>query len=56
MTFVTLFLAGKTATFCYSITHRSRFLRSRFARLFLILWPLAFATWVAITRVEDYVG
>jgi diacylglycerol diphosphate phosphatase/phosphatidate phosphatase len=56
MTFFTLFLAGKTAAFCFSITPRGRFLRSRFARLFLVLSPLAFATWVAITRIEDYVG
>ncbi|KAI0289460.1 phosphatidic acid phosphatase type 2/haloperoxidase [Russula brevipes] len=30
------------------------FLRSRFARLCLVLSPLFFATWVAITRIEDY--
>jgi membrane-associated phospholipid phosphatase len=57
MTFVTLFLAGKTAALCFGITPPcGPFLRSRFARLCLVLSPLAFATWVAITRVEDYVG
>lgn len=56
MTFLTLFLAGKTAIFCFSITPSRPFLRSRFARLVVVLTPLAFAVWVAITRIEDYVG
>jgi membrane-associated phospholipid phosphatase len=57
MTFITLFLAGKTAALCFSVTPSGgSFLRSRFVRLCLVLSPLFFATWVAITRIEDYVG
>ena len=56
MTFITLFLAGKTAALCFNFTpSRGAFLRSRFGRLCLVLSPLVFAAWVAITRVEDYV-
>lgn len=56
MTFIALFLAGKTAALCFNFTpSRGAFLRSRFARLCLVLLPLVFAAWVAITRVEDYV-
>lgn len=56
MTFVTLFLAGKTAALCFTITPpRGSFLRSRFGRLIIVLSPLVFASWVAITRIEDYV-
>lgn len=56
MTFITLFLAGKTAALCFNFTpSRGVFLRSRFARLCLVFLPLVFAAWVAITRVEDYV-
>ncbi|KAI0285832.1 lipid phosphate phosphatase 1 [Russula aff. rugulosa BPL654] len=55
MTFITLFLAGKTAALCFNFTpSRGAFLRSRFGRLCLVLLPLVFAAWVAITRVEDY--
>jgi len=55
MTFVTLFLAGQTAALCFSTTPSCiSFLRSRFARLCLVLLPLVYAAWVAITRVEDY--
>ena len=57
MTFVSLFLAGKTAALCFGVTPPcGPFLRSRFVRLGLVLSPLAFAAWVAITRIEDYVG
>jgi len=55
MIFITLFLAGKTAALCFSITpSRGALIGSRFARLCLVLSPLAFAAWVAITRIEDY--
>ncbi|KAH9995388.1 lipid phosphate phosphatase 1 [Russula compacta] len=55
MSFITLFLAGKTAALCFGITPPSRgFFRSRLARLCLVLFPLVFAIWVAITRIEDY--
>ena len=61
MSFVSLFLAGKTAALCFSVTpphfhNWGLFRRSRFVRLCLVLLPLAFAAWVAITRIEDYVG
>jgi hypothetical protein len=57
MTFVSLFLAGKTAALCFSIIPScGAIFRSRFARLCLVLLPFVFAAWVAITRVEDYVG
>jgi diacylglycerol diphosphate phosphatase/phosphatidate phosphatase len=56
MTFITLYLAGQTGALCFNFTpSRGAFLRSRFARLCLVLLPLVFAAWVAITRVEDYV-
>ncbi|KAH9967247.1 phosphatidic acid phosphatase type 2/haloperoxidase [Russula dissimulans] len=54
MIFLTLFLAGKTAALCFNITPRGSFLRSRLGRLGLVLSPLFFSTWVAITRIEDY--
>lgn len=57
MSFVSLFLAGKTAALCFGVTPRcGAFLRSRFVRLCLVLLPFVFAAWVAITRIEDYVG
>ena len=56
MTFTALFLAGKTAALCFSIPPPPvSFLRSRLARLCLVLSPFAFSTWIAITRIEDYV-
>jgi len=54
MIFITWFLAGKTAALCFNITPRSRFLRSRLGRLVVVLSPLFFSTWVALTRIEDY--
>jgi len=57
MSFVSLFLAGKTAALCFGVTPPcGPFLRSRIVRLCIVLLPLAFAAWVAITRIEDYVG
>jgi len=57
MTFITLFLAGKTAAVCFNFTpSRGAFLRSRFGRLSLVLLPLAYAAWVGITRIEDKLG
>jgi diacylglycerol diphosphate phosphatase / phosphatidate phosphatase len=55
MTFTALFLAGKTAGLCFSVSSPVSFLRSRLARLCLVLSPFVFSTWVAITRIEDYV-
>ncbi|KAI0305876.1 lipid phosphate phosphatase 1 [Multifurca ochricompacta] len=55
MTFTALFLAGKTAALCFSVSPFSgSLLGSRFVRLCIVLAPLALSTWVAITRVEDY--
>ena len=57
MTFVSLFLAGKTAALCFSITPScGPLLRSRLVRLCIVLAPFVFSTWVAVTRIEDYVG
>jgi membrane-associated phospholipid phosphatase len=56
MTFTALFLAGKTAALCFRVSpYPGSLLNSRLARLSLVLFPLAFSTWVAVTRVEDYV-
>jgi diacylglycerol diphosphate phosphatase / phosphatidate phosphatase len=56
MTFVVLFLAGKTAGLCFSVSPSPvPFLRSRLTRLCLVLSPFAFSTWVAITRIQDNV-
>ncbi len=56
MTFTALFLAGKTGALCFRISpYPGSLLDSRFARLILVFMPVAFSTWVAITRVEDYV-
>ncbi|KAF8269816.1 lipid phosphate phosphatase 1 [Lactarius quietus] len=55
MTFTALFLAGKTAALCFKVSpYPGSLLNSRLARLMLVLLPLAFSTWVAVTRVEDY--
>ncbi|KAI0061029.1 lipid phosphate phosphatase 1 [Artomyces pyxidatus] len=55
MTFLTLFLAGKTTAFCFvAPAPPGAWLGSRMARLTVTLSPLVFAAWVAITRVEDY--
>jgi diacylglycerol diphosphate phosphatase/phosphatidate phosphatase len=57
MTFVSLFLAGKTAALCFTVIPSCGTLfRSRLVRLCIVLVPLVFAAWVAITRIEDYVG
>ncbi|RDX49189.1 lipid phosphate phosphatase 1 [Lentinus brumalis] len=55
MTFLSLWLAGITGAWCLSQpVPGGSFLGSKLARLTLSLLPLAFATWVAISRVEDY--
>ncbi len=57
MTFLSLWLAGITGAWCLSQpVPGGSFLGSKLARLTLSLLPLAFATWVAVSRVEDYVG
>ncbi|KAK7686155.1 hypothetical protein QCA50_010375 [Cerrena zonata] len=55
MTFLSLWLAGVTCAWCFSEAMPSRsLLSSRIARTCLTLFPMAFATWVAVSRVEDY--
>ncbi|TFY66735.1 hypothetical protein EVG20_g4346 [Dentipellis fragilis] len=55
MTFLSLFLAGKTAAWCFAAPAPPGSLAaSRLTRLVLAFLPLTFATWVAISRVEDY--
>ena len=56
MTFLALFLAGLTGAWCLTQpVPGGSLLRSKLARLTLTLLPLGFATWVAISRMEDYV-
>jgi len=55
MMFLSLWIAGMTGAWCISRTAPARsFLASKMARLALSLLPLIFATWVAISRLEDY--
>ncbi|KZT07287.1 lipid phosphate phosphatase 1 [Laetiporus sulphureus 93-53] len=54
MMFLSLFIAGMTGAWC--ITHPAparSFVASRLARFILSLLPLVFASWVAISRLED---
>lgn len=56
MGFLFFWLAGKTAAWCFSEPFPPRRLRStRAGRIIITLVPLTLASWVAITRVEDYV-
>ncbi|KAI0352172.1 lipid phosphate phosphatase 1 [Trametes cingulata] len=55
MMFLSLWIAS--ATGAWRLTEpvpAGSFLRSKLARLLLSLAPLAYATWVAVSRVEDY--
>ncbi|KAI0333862.1 lipid phosphate phosphatase 1 [Cubamyces sp. BRFM 1775] len=55
MMFLSLWIAGVTGAWRLTETvPGGSFLRSKIARLLLSLIPLAFATWVAISRLEDY--
>ena len=56
MTFLSLFLAGVTGAWCLNrvATAPSAF-NSRMVRICLTLAPIAFATWVGVSRLEDYV-
>lgn len=57
MMFLSLWIAGLTGAWCLTQpVPGGSFLRSKLARLTLSLLPLAFATWVAVSRVEDYVS
>jgi len=53
MTFISLLIAGKTAAWCYN-TRPTSFRAGRLAGFSLTLLPLFCATWVAISRLEDY--
>ncbi|KAK7025212.1 lipid phosphate phosphatase 1 [Favolaschia claudopus] len=55
MTFLSLWLAGQTAAWCFQTPLPVASLRSsRLLRFVLSLLPLCWATFVAITRLEDY--
>jgi len=55
MTFLALWLAATTGAFAFSRAAQPRsFLGSRLARQCFTLSPIAFATWVAVSRLEDY--
>ena len=57
MVCLSLFLAGLTRAWCFSQPSPGRnLLSSRLARLTISLLPIAWATWVAVSRLEDYVG
>ena len=57
MTFLFLWLAGVSYAWNFSGAMPSRsLLSSRIARICMTLSPIAFATWVAVSRVEDYVS
>ncbi|PCH36340.1 acid phosphatase/Vanadium-dependent haloperoxidase [Wolfiporia cocos MD-104 SS10] len=54
MMFLSLWLAGMTGAWCITRSAPARsLLSSKLARLIFSILPLAFATWVAISRVED---
>jgi len=54
MTFLSLYLAGMTGAWCFNHpAPGGSFFASRLARLIITLAPLLFATWVAVSRIED---
>ena len=56
MTFLSLFLAGLTGSLCLSTpVPTTNMIRSRSVLLILTLCPLFWATYIAITRIEDNV-
>lgn len=57
LTFLSIYLGACTcASQANSITSRlPNFLKSKSLRLFISLSPMGVATWIAITRLEDYV-
>ncbi|KAH9913976.1 lipid phosphate phosphatase 1 [Epithele typhae] len=55
MMFLSLWIASITGAWCFSRSSAGgALLKSKLARLVASLLPLVFATWVAISRVEDY--
>jgi len=54
MTFLSLWLAGQTAAWCFAAPVSGRAATaSRLGRFTLALLPLAYAIWVAVSRLED---
>jgi hypothetical protein len=57
MTFLFLFFAGHTAALCFSAPSNPGSLSaSRLLRLSVTIAPLFWSTWVAVSRIEDYVS
>ncbi|KAF8239420.1 lipid phosphate phosphatase 1 [Tricholoma matsutake] len=55
MTFLALWLAGQTAAWCFNVPKpTASLLSTRMGWLFITFLPLSWASFVAITRVEDY--
>ncbi|KDR80697.1 hypothetical protein GALMADRAFT_91250 [Galerina marginata CBS 339.88] len=55
MLFLSLWIAGQTAAWCFSVPKSPRSFRSsRMLSFFLTLLPLFWATHVAVTRMQDY--
>jgi diacylglycerol diphosphate phosphatase/phosphatidate phosphatase len=55
MTFLSLWLAGNTAAWCFQSRLPARSVRStRIGRLVLTLLPMLWALFVAVSRIEDY--
>jgi len=55
MFFLSLWMAGQTAAWCFSIPKSPRTLRSsRMLAFLLTLLPIFWATHVAVTRIQDY--
>lgn len=56
MSFLSLWIAGMTGAWCIGQPAPARsFLASKLGRLTISIMPLVFATWVAVSRIEDNV-
>ncbi|KAI0940948.1 hypothetical protein AcV7_003182 [Taiwanofungus camphoratus] len=54
MSFLSLWIAGMTGAWCIGQPAPARsFLASKLGRLTISIMPLVFATWVAVSRIED---
>ncbi|KAL1747844.1 phosphatidic acid phosphatase type 2/haloperoxidase [Schizophyllum fasciatum] len=54
MMLLTLWIAGQTGAWCFSGSAPASIVPSRMLRFLLAMIPLIWATWVAISRLEDY--
>jgi diacylglycerol diphosphate phosphatase/phosphatidate phosphatase len=54
--FLSLWIAGKTAAWCFHSPSSTAAYHSRLGAFFLTLLPLFWATFVAVSRIEDYVS